>query len=60
MISSQTTDNTPQIVYIRRDIINNRPVWTLREENGELLAYSEDKAALETAVDENYTLVTTH
>lgn len=60
MISSQTLENTPQIVYIRRDVINNRPVWTLREENGELLAYSEDKAALETAVDEHYQLVTTH
>ncbi|MBP5160757.1 MAG: hypothetical protein ILP11_01750 [Alphaproteobacteria bacterium] len=60
MISSQTPENTPQIVYIRKDVINNRLVWTLREEHGELLAYSEDKAALETAVDENYTLVTTH
>ena len=60
MISPQIQENAPRVVYIRKDMINNRPVWTLREENGALLAYSEDKETLETAVDENYTLVTTH
>ena len=60
MISFQTEENTPHLVYIKRDVINNRPVWSLREETGELLAFSEDKEVLETAVDENYTLVTTH
>ena len=53
-------DNQQRIAYIRRDVINNHPVWSLREENGELLAYAEDKEVLKTAVDEKYTLVMAH
>ena len=59
MISSQVQE-TPHIVYIRRDVINKQAVWSLREENGTLLAYSKDKESLEMAIDENYELVTTH
>lgn len=58
--AEEIKEDAQRIAYIRRDVINNRPVWSLREENGELLAYAEDKEILKTAVDEKYTLVMAH
>lgn len=60
MIDSPLQANTPHVVYIRKDIINNQPVWSLREEDGELLAYAKDKESLENALDENYRLEVAH
>ena len=57
---SEKEEDSPHLVYIKKDIINNCTVWTLHGEKGTLLALSNDKESLENSIDDRYKLVTTH
>ena len=60
MIDHPSLEEAPRPVYIKKDVIDNHIVWTLRGEKGTLLALSNDKESLENSIDDQYKLVTTH